>query len=71
MLDKNRTYRFVIDKVTKKPACVLLQALYGGDREPCFVFQDWEINLSPNFIGVTMTGAEIEKFAAINAGRQP
>lgn len=63
MLNKDRVYRFVIDKVTLKPACVLLQAMYGGDREPCHVFLEWEIAPSPNFVGVQGTGAEIEEFA--------
>lgn len=63
MLDPNRTYKFVIDRKTKKCACVLLQAVLGGDREPCFVFKDWEVNMSPDFVGVSGTGKEIEEFA--------
>jgi len=64
MLNKTRIYKFVLDKTTLRPACPILQALYGGDREPCYLFLDWMIYSTPDFIGVKGTGAEIEDFAS-------
>jgi len=69
MLNKDRVYRFVIDKVTFRPACVLLQAVYGGDRDVCTVFKEWELAPTPNFVGVKATGAEIMALAEkVNKG---
>lgn len=46
-----------------KPACVLLQAHFGGDREICFVFGEWEIAATKTMVRVSATGREIEELA--------
>ena len=60
-----RVFKFVFDKKAMKPACVLLQALYGGDREPCFFFTEWQVNPTPDMVGVQATESELRQLAKI------
>lgn len=60
-----RKYRFVWDKKQQRPVCVLLQAVYGGDRGACAFFREWSIDGNPkDFIGVTATASELREIAA-------
>jgi hypothetical protein len=64
MLQPDKLYTFIMDRKTGRPACVIVQALYGGDREPCHAFEKWETSPGTDFVRITATGAEILDFAA-------
>jgi len=60
-----RVYKLAFDKKEMKPACVILQALYGGDREACFFFRDWQINPSPDMVGLKATESQLRELAKV------
>jgi hypothetical protein len=64
ILKPDKKYTFLFDTATRRPACVILQAIYGGDSEPCYVFPNWQIDLVGTFVRGTATGREIGEFAA-------
>lgn len=53
----------IFDKKSMRPACVLLQALYGGDREVCFMFQDWENQPTDTMVRISASRAEWQQVA--------
>lgn len=63
-LNPDQRYTFLLDRVTHRPACVILQALYDCDKLPCYLFNEWETAPTPNFVRVTATGKQIEDLAA-------
>lgn len=60
-----RAYKFMFDKETMKPGCVLLQAIYGGDRGVCHFFNEWELAPSKSMVGVTASAKEVKMLAEI------
>jgi hypothetical protein len=66
-----KTYTFFFDKVSLKPACVLLQAVWGGDREACFFFPEWELAPTSNMIRISGTEEQIEKLAKLSTEGTP
>lgn len=70
LLQLDKRYTFLWDKASNRPACVLLQALYGGNREVCFVFPDWEVAPTKTMVKVTGTGRQIEDQAAWKLNRE-
>jgi hypothetical protein len=53
-----RKFTALFDVKSMRPACVLLQALYGGDRAVCMYFKGWE--LAPTSHMKMITGTENE-----------
>ncbi len=55
--------KFLFDTESRRPACVLIQALYGGDRRACLLFREWETNLTRSLVMVSGTIEEIGALA--------
>ena len=69
MTDK-RTLRALLDVKTLKPGCVILQAAYGGDREVCFMFSDWETSQTKSMKMVTETADAWLRIATLEENRR-
>jgi hypothetical protein len=55
--------RFLFDTETRRPACVLIQAIYGGDRRACEMFRHWQVDMVKSFVWLSGTEDEVRKFA--------
>ena len=53
----------VCQEASKRPACVIVQAPFGMDREPVFVFRERELYPTKTRLRVRDTGENIEKYA--------
>lgn len=59
----SKTVTFIYDKVSRRPACALLQAVYGGDAREIHRWEEWQIAPTDNFVRVTATIEQIEERA--------
>lgn len=64
MLQPDKTYSFLWDKKSKRPACALLQALHGFNPLPIYLFDEWQVSPVPTLVRITATGQEIMDFAS-------
>lgn len=55
---EKRVVKAVFDTKSWKPACVLLQAVYGGDRGVCSLFNEWEFAPTKNMKMIEATWEE-------------
>lgn len=64
-LQPDKRYTFLWDWKSHRPGCVLLQAIYGGDRDVCFAFGgEWELAPTKTMVKVTATGRQIQELIA-------
>jgi hypothetical protein len=69
-----QTHKIVYDLVEMKPACVLLQALYGGDSHLPNLFPpgSWLLQPTPDMQGFNVTDKQLEQLiAATEAAMKP
>lgn len=65
---EERRFRFVVDLDKKKPACVLLQAVWGGDRNAMcrfFPAAEWLTFPTPGMRMVEGTESEWRRVASL------
>jgi hypothetical protein len=53
----------VFDTVTQQPACVILQAIYGGDSTYVHLYNDWVLSPNPNLKMMEATIEQLQKHA--------
>lgn len=71
MTDLDNSVELIVDSVTRRPACVLIQAVYGCAWSPLhrIATERWLVSPTPTMRRFTFSPGEFDRYVAMMGGR--